>query len=54
MKKQEKNFSKIAEVGPGDSIGVGLLALLLRVEKYYAFDVVRFANVKKICKFFIN
>ena len=48
MKKLEKNFSKIAEIGPGDSIGVGLLALLLGVEKYYAFDVVKFANVEKI------
>ena len=51
-KTGKKNFSKIAEIGPGDSIGVGLLALLLGVEKYYAFDVVKFANVEKNLKIF--
>jgi hypothetical protein len=37
----------IAELGPGDSIGVGLAALLSGVRKYYALDVVRFANAER-------
>jgi hypothetical protein len=34
----------LAELGPGDSIGVGLAALLSGVERYYALDVVRYSN----------
>ena len=34
----------VAELGPGDSLGVGLAALLSGSEKYYAFDVVRYAR----------
>ena len=34
----------IAELGPGDSLGIGLAALLSGSEKYYAFDVVKYAN----------
>ena len=51
-KTGKNKFDTIAEVGPGDSIGVGLLALLLGANKYYAFDVVKFANVKKNLKIF--
>ncbi|MDO8805716.1 MAG: methyltransferase domain-containing protein [Elusimicrobiota bacterium] len=32
----------IAELGPGDSLGIGLSALLSGCGAYYAFDVVRF------------
>jgi hypothetical protein len=37
----------VAELGPGDSLGIGLMALLLGSEKYYAFDVVKFASAPK-------
>jgi len=35
----------VAELGPGDSIGVGLAALISGCDKYFAFDVVEHANV---------
>jgi len=34
------NFKTAAEIGPGDSVGMGLAALLSGVEKYYGLDVV--------------
>ena len=34
----------IAELGPGNSLGMGLAALLSGAERYYAFDVVEHAN----------
>jgi Methyltransferase domain len=37
----------IAELGPGDSLGIGLAALLSGAEQYYAFDVVRHATVRR-------
>ena len=46
-KTNKKKFNYIAEIGPGDSIGVGILALLLGAKKYYAFDVVKFADIDK-------
>ena len=36
--------SVVAELGPGDSLGMGLAALISGVDQYYAFDVVRHAN----------
>jgi len=36
----------IAEFGPGDSLGIGLAALLSGAEKYYALDVVEYANTE--------
>ena len=36
--------SVVAELGPGDSLGVGLAALLSGASKYFAFDVVRYAH----------
>lgn len=37
----------IAELGPGDSLGIGLAALISGCEKYIAFDVVEHANIEK-------
>jgi len=37
----------IAELGPGDSLGVGLAGLISGVNKYYAFDVVKYASNKR-------
>lgn len=37
----------VAELGPGDSLGIGLAALLTGAEKYYAFDVVNHTELDK-------
>jgi hypothetical protein len=37
----------VAELGPGDSIGIGLSALLSCAEKYHALDVVSYAKVNQ-------
>jgi hypothetical protein len=37
----------VAELGPGDSIGIGLMALLTGAEKYFALDVVPYTNLEK-------
>ncbi len=34
----------VAELGPGDSLGTGIAALLTGAERLYAFDVVRYAD----------
>src|SRR6266496_972560 len=36
----------VAELGPGNSLGIGLAALLSGSNSYYAFDVVKYANTK--------
>lgn len=36
----------VAELGPGESLGVGLAALITGCEKYLAFDIVSFADLK--------
>ena len=42
----------IAELGPGDSIGIGLAALLSGVNKYYAFDIIEYASSKRNIELF--
>lgn len=42
-----ENPKVIAELGPGDSIGIGLTALLSGAEKYYALDAIRFIKTKR-------
>ncbi|HEY5134113.1 MAG TPA: class I SAM-dependent methyltransferase [Candidatus Krumholzibacteriaceae bacterium] len=42
----------LAELGPGDSIGVGLAALLSGVNRYYALDVVRFSDADSNLRIF--
>jgi len=36
----------LVELGPGDSIGIGLMALLTGAEQYYALDAVRHASIE--------
>jgi len=42
----------IAELGPGDSLGIGLAALIAGCEKYFAFDVVAHADPERNLKIF--
>lgn len=37
----------VVEIGPGDSLGVGLCALLTGAKKFYAFDIIAHSNYKK-------
>src|SRR5438552_1219333 len=37
----------IAEIGPGDSIGSGIAALISGSSKYYALDIVKSVNIKR-------
>lgn len=38
--------SNIAELGPGDSLGIGLSALISGSDKYFAFDIVDFTDIE--------
>jgi hypothetical protein len=42
----------IAELGPGDSLGVGLAAMLSGVNDYYSLDIVRYSNTTHNIKVF--
>lgn len=42
----------VAELGPGDSLGVGMAALISGANKYYAFDVINHAYDTKILEMF--
>lgn len=43
-KNKRCEIKTIAEFGPGDSLGIGLTAMLTGAEKYYALDVIEHAN----------
>jgi hypothetical protein len=43
---------RVAELGPGDSLGVGIAALLSGCERYFAFDVVPHAYAERNLKIF--
>lgn len=42
----------IAELGPGDSLGIGLAALISGSQKYYALDAVKHANTDRNLEIF--
>lgn len=42
----------VAELGPGDSLGIGLAALISGANKYYAFDVVEYIDNKRNIEIF--
>ncbi|MCD6117038.1 methyltransferase domain-containing protein [bacterium] len=42
----------VAELGPGDSLGVGLAALLSGARRYYAFDIIKHSSVESNLKIF--
>jgi SAM-dependent methyltransferase len=42
----------VAELGPGDSIGIGIASVLTGVERYFAFDVVAHANTPRNLQIF--
>jgi hypothetical protein len=43
---------RITELGPGDSIGIGLSALISGAEHYRGLDIVKFTNIKKNLEIF--
>ena len=42
----------IAELGPGDSLGIGLAALLCGANNYYALDVKEYSHIETNLKIF--
>lgn len=48
----DTNPRAVAELGPGDSIGIGIAAVLTGVERYYAFDLVAHANTPRNLQIF--
>ncbi len=43
---------RIAELGPGDSLGIGLSALLSGVENYLALDIIKFSDAERNLRIF--
>ena len=50
--KNINDLKNIAELGPGDSIGIGLCVLLTGAEKYYAFDIMPYGSNENNLKIF--
>lgn len=42
--------SSLGEIGPGDSLGVGLAAMLSGIDHYYALDVMKYSSPEKNLK----
>jgi SAM-dependent methyltransferase len=40
------NFKVVAELGPGDSLGIGIASILTGSDFYYAFDIIKYANIE--------
>lgn len=38
-------LQSVAEIGPGDSLGIGMAAIYSGIRNYYAFDVLKHANI---------
>jgi hypothetical protein len=45
-------YKNIVELGPGDSLGIGLAALLSGSDRYYALDVIKFAQTQRNLQIF--
>jgi len=46
MNQLNTNPEVVAELGPGDSLGIGLASILTGADSYYAFDIVKYANIE--------
>ena len=49
---QRTRFDTMAELGPGDSLGVGLAALLSGVQRYLALDALRYGSNERNLEIF--
>jgi len=49
---QPTRFDTIAELGPGDSLGIGLAAILSGTQRYLALDAVRYADSSRNSQIF--
>lgn len=48
----DSNPKTVAELGPGESLGTGLAALISGCDQYFAFDIVEHANTERNVKIF--
>jgi hypothetical protein len=42
--KDIRDLNSIAEIGPGDSLGIGIAGLFCGINEYFGFDVIKHAN----------
>ena len=52
LSNHDTNPSVVAELGPGDSIGIGIMALLTGSSRLIALDVVQFASIENNIRVF--